>query len=260
MLPFGAFNWVQDTTNGPNGWMPLPGMASGQGTAYENSGRWPIPVPSVVRLYVAPDDPDTGEGRWCSSYDQPSVGYQLVPPHDHRENIPGSGGFTFACFHPGNSIPMQPWALGLLTSLQNFSSPPPRPPSTAARATPSGRCGCCWTKRGVNPCEAVLRLARELSTRAHPPSQPRRVNIREVLDRYEPDPANDDWNVEAITATIREMSDPPSSADLGRLARHFRRVRRGGAEAAGEGAGERGETGAGGGVRDRFTLIGTMKA
>lgn len=107
--PHGAYNWVQVTPQGSNGWVPLIGGASGQGNAYENSGRWPIPVPSVVRLYVAPDDPDTGDPRWCFTYDQPSTGYQFVPPHDHRDNF--NGGFAFSVYHPGTAVPQMPWAL-----------------------------------------------------------------------------------------------------------------------------------------------------
>jgi hypothetical protein len=30
-------------------------------------------------------------------------------PHDHRDNF--NGGFAFACYHPGTSIPQQPWSI-----------------------------------------------------------------------------------------------------------------------------------------------------
>ena len=32
-----------------------------------------------------------------------------VPLHDHRDNF--NGGFAFAVFHPGTSLPQMPWAI-----------------------------------------------------------------------------------------------------------------------------------------------------
>jgi hypothetical protein len=33
-----------------------------------------------------------------------------VPLHDHRDNVTG-GGFAFAVYHPGTSLPQQPWSM-----------------------------------------------------------------------------------------------------------------------------------------------------
>lgn len=33
-----------------------------------------------------------------------------MPVHDHRDAVTG-GGFSFAVYHPGSGVPMQPWAL-----------------------------------------------------------------------------------------------------------------------------------------------------
>lgn len=32
-----------------------------------------------------------------------------LPLHDHRDNT--NGGFAFAVYHPGTSLPQKPWAL-----------------------------------------------------------------------------------------------------------------------------------------------------
>jgi hypothetical protein len=32
-------------------------------------------------------------------------------PHDHRDGSPMYGGFAFAVYHPGTSLPQQPWAI-----------------------------------------------------------------------------------------------------------------------------------------------------
>jgi hypothetical protein len=32
-----------------------------------------------------------------------------IPPHDHRDNY--NGGFAFAVYHPGTSLPQMPWAI-----------------------------------------------------------------------------------------------------------------------------------------------------
>ena len=104
-----GYSWVQVAPNTGDGWVPLDGGARGIENAYEATGKWPIPVPTVVRLYVGPDDPDTGEQRWTFVYDQDAERFGYLPPHDHRDNY--NGGFAFAVFHPGTAIPQQPWAL-----------------------------------------------------------------------------------------------------------------------------------------------------
>lgn len=40
-----------------------------------------------------------------------TIGYAPVPVHDHRSNDPGYGGFAFACYAPGTSLPQMPWVI-----------------------------------------------------------------------------------------------------------------------------------------------------
>jgi hypothetical protein len=41
---------------------------------------------------------------------QPEQIRPALPIHDHRDNVTG-GGFAFAVYHPGTTLPQQPWSL-----------------------------------------------------------------------------------------------------------------------------------------------------
>jgi hypothetical protein len=59
-----------------------------------------LPVPMVASEgYNQHGHTSPYDGGWI-----PGMG-----PHDHRDNF--NGGFAFACFHPGTSLPQQPWAI-----------------------------------------------------------------------------------------------------------------------------------------------------
>ena len=34
-----------------------------------------------------------------------------MPLHDHRDNLPQNGGFSFSVFHPGTGLPQQPFSV-----------------------------------------------------------------------------------------------------------------------------------------------------
>jgi hypothetical protein len=42
---------------------------------------------------------------------QPQQQQTTVPIHDHRSNDPQCGGYSFATYHPGTSLPQQPWSV-----------------------------------------------------------------------------------------------------------------------------------------------------
>jgi hypothetical protein len=59
-----------------------------------------IPVPfTATESYNEHHHAGFGDGGYI-----PGMG-----PHDHRDNF--NGGFAFACYHPGTSIPGMPWAM-----------------------------------------------------------------------------------------------------------------------------------------------------
>ncbi|MEM8738256.1 MAG: hypothetical protein AAGG38_07235 [Planctomycetota bacterium] len=109
LAPQAGYSWVQVTPNTGDGWAPMEGGARGIENATETSGKYPIPVPHVVRLRRGPDNPDTGDPRWTFVYDPDPELFASVPPHDHRDNF--AGGFAFSVYHPGSALPQMPWAL-----------------------------------------------------------------------------------------------------------------------------------------------------
>ena len=78
-------------------------------------------------------------------------------------------------------------------------------------------------RAGVDPVEAVLRLARERARTYERPEckHQRPVRLRDALERYEPDPRASDWAIEAIMQTLATIDDEPTPAQLGELGRHF---------------------------------------
>jgi len=67
--------------------------------------------------YISRIDPDTVQGKptvategYNQHYHKSEYDGGLLPmagPHDHRDN--NNGGFAFAVFHPGTSVPQQIW-------------------------------------------------------------------------------------------------------------------------------------------------------
>lgn len=65
---------------------------------------------TIVRLYFAGYNKE-GNPTYIFTHteNQQEPGY--LPCHDHRNNEPGNGGFSFACYHPGSSIPQHQFAI-----------------------------------------------------------------------------------------------------------------------------------------------------
>jgi len=74
--------------------------------AFEATGRYAAPG-AVVRLTLVGYDGD-GETPVYSFVAPGNTGNGMVPNHDHRDAA--NGGFAFAVYHPGTSLPQQPWA------------------------------------------------------------------------------------------------------------------------------------------------------
>ncbi len=76
---------------------------SGYQNAAEANHIRNVPVGAVVRLRLVGYTPDD-EPRYVF-HAPPRDNDELVPPHDHRSNNPADGGFAFAVYHPGTSLP-----------------------------------------------------------------------------------------------------------------------------------------------------------
>lgn len=80
---------------------------------------------------------------------------------------------------------------------------------------------------GTNPWDAIMHLTRELvsyrgeHTRRTSLTGARHATLRDAFDKYIHDECVDGWAVEAIMDDLREMADPPTPADLGRVMRHL---------------------------------------
>ncbi|MEM6560047.1 MAG: hypothetical protein AAF656_00470 [Planctomycetota bacterium] len=74
--------------------------------AYESNGNRGVPSGAVVYLrFIGYDNDDP---IYLFTYEKPGP-HTHIGIHDHRDNY--NGGFAFATYHPGTSIPQQPWAL-----------------------------------------------------------------------------------------------------------------------------------------------------
>lgn len=87
-------------------WKIVPNDPPHLQCAYESSGGRGL-TDKIVRMHYAGIRKDDGEACYvfqCESFD-PSQ--WPLPIHDHRDNH--AGGFAFATYHPGTSLPQQPW-------------------------------------------------------------------------------------------------------------------------------------------------------
>jgi len=78
-------------------------------------------------------------------------------------------------------------------------------------------------KDNVQPIDAVFQLARERG-RTHLRPDCTHLNptcFRTAIRRYEPDPRENSYTIEAIAQTLLSMDDEPTPAQLGELGRHF---------------------------------------
>ncbi|MEM8738254.1 MAG: hypothetical protein AAGG38_07225 [Planctomycetota bacterium] len=75
-----------------------------------------------------------------------------------------------------------------------------------------------------DPIEIIIALAKELA-KFHEQPRPRQPQShqtpRQMFDEFKPDPTANGWAVEAVANSLLAMSDPPTPADLGRVARHL---------------------------------------
>ena len=75
--------------------------------AREASGLAGVPTETVVKVEFCGYDPD-GNPSYLFSYG--AVVNKVQPwVHDHRDNF--NGGFAFACYHPGTSLPQVPFSV-----------------------------------------------------------------------------------------------------------------------------------------------------
>lgn len=79
---------------------------TGYETALEGNGVRGL-TDIVVELQFAGFNAD-GDVNYIFMHQQVQDQFQIVPLHDHRDNLTG-GGFAFACYHPGTGLPQQPW-------------------------------------------------------------------------------------------------------------------------------------------------------
>lgn len=93
-------------------WKLFEPKSFGTGTAYESNGARGI-IDKIVKLSFAgyrkpePDaDEQVPEPVYVFTFETFS-GPPELPIHDHRDNF--NGGFAFAVYHPGTSLPQQPW-------------------------------------------------------------------------------------------------------------------------------------------------------
>lgn len=94
-----AFTIMQTERFGFDG-PPSPGVA------IEVNGNRGVQF-KVVFLRFAGYDLDGTTPVFLFSYNE-MVDSGILSPHDHRDNA--NGGFAFAVYHPGSSIPQMPWA------------------------------------------------------------------------------------------------------------------------------------------------------
>lgn len=66
---------------------------------------------TIVQLHLVGFDDDGVTPLYVFVDGREVIGQMFVPPHDHRSNTPGYGGFAFACYAPGTSLPQMPWAI-----------------------------------------------------------------------------------------------------------------------------------------------------
>lgn len=75
--------------------------------AREQNNNLAVPNLSIVTMRFAGYDPN-GNAAFVFLY-LVDLKPPEFPPHDHRDN--SQGGFAFAVYHPGTSVPQMPWAI-----------------------------------------------------------------------------------------------------------------------------------------------------
>lgn len=103
------YSWVQVRPVPTGGHTVAADAVSGQRNAFEINSRVGIPTNTVVEMTFAGYIDDDPEQPWFSFRYDPQTQNIILPPHDHRDNL--AGGFAFSVYHPGTSVPQQPWAL-----------------------------------------------------------------------------------------------------------------------------------------------------
>lgn len=73
-------------------------------TAYEANGRQGLTDRIVLLTYAGRNADNEAVYTFICEIQQPD---NQLPIHDHRDNC--NGGFAFAVYHPGTSLPQQPW-------------------------------------------------------------------------------------------------------------------------------------------------------
>lgn len=94
-----------DVLDEPDLWEFAEPLTAGYLNAREANGNRRVPSGAVVLMSWAGYD-GTGEPMYVFQY-AGSDGQQQLPIHDHRDNF--HGGFAFATYHPGTSLPQQPF-------------------------------------------------------------------------------------------------------------------------------------------------------
>jgi len=84
-------------------------MVSGYQTAREANDNRNI-QPGTVALLTFMGYDQSGEPLYVFTYNAPQEQSNDGGIHDHRDNITGKG-FAFSVYHPGTSLPQQPWAI-----------------------------------------------------------------------------------------------------------------------------------------------------
>ena len=103
-----SYSWVAVYwDNEVNDWVRNPD-AYGDDNAIETNGRIGVPSGSIIKLRHVGYDVE-GEPRYVFEWGSASAHQGGLPPHDHRDNF--NGGFAFAVYHPGTSLPQMPWAI-----------------------------------------------------------------------------------------------------------------------------------------------------
>lgn len=82
---------------------------AGYQNARESSNNRNVAPESIVRLHFIGYGKD-GEPQYIFQAPPQATEGAGTPLHDHRDNVTG-GGFAFATYHPGTSLPQQPWAI-----------------------------------------------------------------------------------------------------------------------------------------------------
>lgn len=96
-------SWQRVRPDGAGGWQTYQPPVQGELNAVEVNGHIGIESGVIVQLSLTDYDPD-GKPLYSFVFTTPDIN-RPMPIHDHRDN--DNGGFAFAVFHPGTSLPQQ---------------------------------------------------------------------------------------------------------------------------------------------------------